>query len=466
MDLNKTNSFLTILFVLLFTPIFAISQVGKENVLSKAIRLFDKQNYTEAETLFVKVLNEHPDDFMVNYFYGACRTENNHFTSSDLNYLIKANKEVSPVDINYYFGIQYHARSNWERALKFYNKYNSTAPLSESEKQKLLEKIQQCYDKINPYKKYMVDENKDNIGEMVSINNSTNVDSLSEKVKAIIDTANINEIPINITSPASAEIIVEKERPTGEPIAFYINNEITYLNTSQFKTKEGKELFRKGDSKQKELDFTLKKVDRLRKDYANAKTREEKKSIGEIILLLENETYTFKNDATQFLFQAKNIESEYWRNASQEETEKFIQELNQISTQIEIEKEMDKETNIDSIPFIDPNILLGNNESILSPEKSTSDNLIYKIQIGAFSKNLPSYIKRLFKKLSLIRKIENYTDENGVVVYTTGNLTNYEDAVKMQNRVRQEGVKDAYIVPYFKRKRITLTQAKDLEKKR
>ena len=49
-----------------------------------------------------------------------------------------------------------------------------------------------------------------------------------------------------------------------------------------------------------------------------------------------------------------------------------------------------------------------------------------------------------------------------MVVYTTGNLTNYEDAEKMKNQVRQEGIKDAYIVPYLKGKRITLEQAKEL----
>ena len=75
---------------------------------------------------------------------------------------------------------------------------------------------------------------------------------------------------------------------------------------------------------------------------------------------------------------------------------------------------------------------------------------------------MPSYKKRLFDKLSLIRKIEKYTDDKGVVVYTTGNLTNYEDAEKMKNQVKQEGIKDARIVPYLKGKRITLEQAKEL----
>ena len=53
--------------------------------------------------------------------------------------------------------------------------------------------------------------------------------------------------------------------------------------------------------------------------------------------------------------------------------------------------------------------------------------------------------------------------DKGVVVYTTGNLSTYEDAVKMQNQVRQEGVEDAFVVPYFNGKRITLKEAKEIE---
>ena len=93
-----------------------------------------------------------------------------------------------------------------------------------------------------------------------------------------------------------------------------------------------------------------------------------------------------------------------------------------------------------------------------------SDELIYKIQIGAYSKGLPAYVERLFKKLSVIRKIDHYTDENGVTVYTTGNLTNLDDALKLQEQVRQEGVEDAFVVPYFNGKRITLKQAKEIAK--
>ncbi|WP_372936522.1 SPOR domain-containing protein, partial [Mariniphaga sediminis] len=96
-------------------------------------------------------------------------------------------------------------------------------------------------------------------------------------------------------------------------------------------------------------------------------------------------------------------------------------------------------------------------------KQQKSEGLVYKVQIGAYSRGVPSYRQRLYKKLSLIRKIENYTDENGVVVYTTGNLTNLDDGEKMKEQVRQEGIEDAVVVPYFNGKRITLEQAKKIE---
>jgi len=463
MNLKKTNSFLTILFVLLFFPILAISQVTEGNITSKAIQLFDNMKFAEAETLFKDILTEKPEDFMVNYFYGACRTENNHFTNSDLECLIKANQEVSPININYYFGVQYHARSNWERALKFYNKYNSLASLSRNEKQQILEKIQQCYDKVNPYEEYMIEENNNEIIEVAIVNSSTNKDSIQKTEKNIPDSATIVETPIPVSRPAILESVVKDKTPTGESISFKINNEITYLYTSHFKTEQGKSLFEKGFSKQKELDFSLQRTDVLREKYKQAKTTDAKKLIGQEILTMENNLYSLKIETNKNFAQAKNLEYEYWQNARREETNEFIEEINQISKN---KKNEIRSIERDKSTFIDPNILLGNNAVISLNEETTNNDLIYKIQLGAYSRGLPSYIKTLFNKLALIRNIETYRDEKGVVVYTTGNLTNYDDAIKMQNQVRQEGVEDAYVVPYFKGKRITLKEAKELEAER
>ena len=456
MNLIKTNLYSLIFLFLVITPILAVSQTEQVNELTKAIQLFDKGNFVEAEPLFRKILDEKPADFMVNYFYGACRTENNHFTNYDLECLISANQEVSPININYYFGIQYHARSNWERALKFYNKYKSTASLSKNDKQKISEKIQQCYDKINPYEEFMVDENVETVLPVAVINGqSPEIDSAKTELENQ-DSIITSETMLITTPETTVEV------PKGELINFKINNEITYLYTSHFKTEEGKDLFLKRDSLQKVLDYSLTNVNVLREEYSSATTRSEKNSIGEKILAYENEIYQLKSDVPEFFIQAKNIENEYWENATPEEIEKFNEELALISEENKANTTAIETTIVNATTFINPKILMNGNENIIPANERDDNDLIYKIQIGAFSRGVPSYKKRLFDKLSLIRKIENYTDKKGVVVYTTGNLTNYEDAAKMKNQVRQEGIKDAYIVPYLKGKRITLEQAKEL----
>lgn len=462
MRLKKPNSFLTILYVLLFVPFFTFSQGNQNNPLAKAIQLFDNKNYTDAEPLFKAILIEKSDDFMVNYFYGACRTENNHFTNFDMECLIKANKEVSPININYYFGIQYHARSNWERALKFYNKFNSSAKLVEEEKNSILNKIQQCSDKVNPFEQYMVSEDLTATVEVTTTIDSTNTINETELTDSIMSAISEKEI-IQALIESEPEKVIQKE----ELIHFEINNNILYLYTSQFKTEEGKTLFKEGSTKQKELNNVLKRSESLRLKYKDAASAQEKKLIGQEILLLESTTYSLKKEVALLFYQAKNSENKYWHNTGSDEIKVFQKEMDRLNLINTKQSEINEEAELNSTNYIDPSILLANKGTITSSleEKPVNNELVYKIQLGAYSRGLPDYIKRLHKKLSYIRKIENYTDEKGIVVYTTGNLSNLKDAEKMKKQVRQEGVKGASVVPYLKGKRITLTQAKELQEK-
>jgi predicted Zn-dependent protease len=89
---------------------------GQQDVSAvKAMQLFDAGNYSEAEKFFRILLEEDPGNPMLNYYYGASRTENGHFDDKDLKHLQQAGKNVTPDRLNYYLGIQYHARNNWNR---------------------------------------------------------------------------------------------------------------------------------------------------------------------------------------------------------------------------------------------------------------------------------------------------------------------------------------------------------------
>ncbi len=128
-----------------------MATTDQENPLTKAIQLFDKRKFTEAETAFKKLIDERPEDFMINYFYGASRTENGFYSDADLGYLEKASKEVYPIDIDYYFGVQYHAKNLFNKALIHYKNFRKVASDEEQIRVELAVKMELCEQRKNPF---------------------------------------------------------------------------------------------------------------------------------------------------------------------------------------------------------------------------------------------------------------------------------------------------------------------------
>ncbi len=447
----------------MFSNVWVISAAEQDNKTERAFQLFDAKNYTEAEPLFQQLIQEKPNLLMLYYYYGACRTENQKYSEFDLIQLLNANPNEAPAKINYYLGIQYQAQNNWEQALKYFNIFKLKSTVEEQTEINLSEKIQQCFNRENPYSEMVIKPE-----EIVPVENTTTTDIASTDSVSIPDTLitadtvfkNTVQEEIQDTVPGPAPVKQEKIKT----IEFQVNDQITYFSPDQFKTEDGKTNFEQGQLKQNQLNSILEKIENLRNQYQTAQSSEEKNTIGSLIIPLETETFSLKEEVTQLFFQAQNTENAYWENATAEETESFLKELKEfVEKPVEESNNQMSATNTDSVILIDPSILFHEETEALTEEKPTNDELVYKIQIGAYSRGLPAYVDRLFKKLSVLRKIDHYTDEKGVVVYTTGNLTNYEDAVIMQKQVKQEGAEDALVVPYFNGKRITLGEAKKIE---
>lgn len=504
MQLKSTILVLTIFLQILFVPFWAYSKTFQENPLTKAIQLFDREKFSEAEPLFKKILDQRPDDFMVNYFYGACRTENGHYTEQDLNYLIKASKEVTPLNIDYYFAIQYHAKNQWEKALVYYKLYKEIASFNEQEKVKLSQKIEQCASHVNPFTETETNETVEKTmttivmaegisanvaepnsveGEKIQIANTVVNDSVNpvreEKIEVLAEiqesdsksdsTSEFSELESDtlVIQQPVLNLVSEtiKVKQNDERINFNINDEITYLKLSNFQTAEGELYFKEGNIKQTGLDEIIKQTENLRSIYTNSKSRVERDSVGQQILELERKTYELKKVVNQLFAQSKTAENGFWQNALPVEKETFIKQLNAI-TEEEKKNDIKDKTVAESTELVVIPVLIENEEVEKPAPKANNSGITYKIQIGAYSRGIPNNMKSVFNKISLIRKVDNYTDEKGVVVYTTGNLTNYDDAVLMQNQVRQEGVKDPIIAAYLNGKRINLEQAKETEKQK
>ena len=450
---------------------------NQENPLSQAIRLYDKGNFSDAEVILKKLLDEKPDHLMVNYYYGACRTENGHYGTNEIIYLLNGSLGEAPLKTDYYIGVQYHAKNRFNEALKYYTLFKDKTDDATAQEVKLAEKMQQCREKINPFK-----QNE----EAVEVTDTTDVmpaaiprESAPESFNPIIgetgivpETSDSTEIfaandSVLIDSTIADSIvpqpkIIEEPIETevlSEPINFVVNAEITYPDTTFFKTKKGLKLYTEGTAKHAELEQTINNTDDLRKQYGSTTSYTERQTLGKQILDKETTIFQLRAAAEELLLKSQQEENSYWQDASYEEIEIFKKQADEYLAAYNSQSIPEKP---DSIILVAPPIAPVNRTTASETDDTTEDELIYKIQLGAYSRGLPAYVKRLFDKLSYIRKIENYTDENGIVVYTTGNLTNYDDAVKMQEQVRQEGVEDAYVVPYFNGKRITLSEAKEI----
>ena len=500
-----------ILFLFLLLVVHTTGFAGNQNVSAiRAMQLFDAGNYAEAEKMFGILLEEEPRNPMLNYYYGASRTETGNFSDEDLNRLLLAGKNVTPDRLNYYLGIQYHARNNWDQALKFYNQFRLSVPESDQQELQLATKIQQCYDKINPFAENTIVQNPE--PEEISANKTEHADEsivLQEANEDFVIEAEPDTLPQNTEPDETAQNFQEEnlqpeekpesdteksetetdisesqsdfnidrkvlpdlpgvkatyELPEGEQIEFQVNSAITYFFDSQFQTDEGKTFFEQGNALKQELEQKIREANKLRENYSNEKNPAVKAELGEKILSLENDSYNLQSEINRQFSSARNAENQYWNSAGSIATYNFQVELEKIQSALKGETVNTEEsrTQRDSVT-VPPAAVSEFFETNPAISSNQNDKLVYKIQIGAYSRGVPAYRQRLYKKLSFIRKIENYTDEKGVVVYTTGNLSNLEDAEKMRNQVKQEGIQDAVVVPYFNGKRITLEQAKKIE---
>ncbi len=468
MQLKLATPVLTLLLLVLFVPLWANSTYStylQENPLTKAIQLFDKGMYAEAEPLFKELIDLQPDDFMINYFYGACRTNNGHYSDQDLAFLLRASKEVYPIDIDYYIGVQQHARNNWKNAMARYEAYKKSASPDDQRIMGLAEKMEQCRNQINPFTSNQKIEPAPLLRKVeekaeAEAKAETGIEAEAEMEGSM--QYEVEQDSVIITENESGMSDKEEVEIESIPIHFNINQQITYRSSAQFKTREGKELFERGNTKQQELDRTLSIAKILRDRYDSIRSQSERDSLGQLILSAENQAYELKEETNQLWVQSKMAEKEYWKNATLDELDRFLMSEAD-SAEKSKAKNKGHETLSDSTELLIPDILIGERGMEKPASEASSADLIYKIQIGAFSRGIPNYLKPMFEKLSLLRKVETYTDEKGVTVYTTGNLTKLDDALVMQKQVRQEGAEDAYIVPFLKGKRITLEQAKKIE---
>lgn len=247
-------------------------------------------------------------------------------------------------------------------------------------------------------------------------------------------------------------------------IEFQVNSDINYLSFRHFIKPEAKKAFFNAWIKELELKKLLTQTDSLRKVYSHASDNQ-KEQIASTILKNEQQTIQLNEEIPTLYQNAREIEDKYWQTAATEELNSFRKKLSQFkdsldqaARKIQEQNEKNAENSIDTL------LLLPDKVNTTEAKAETNPEIIYKIQIGAFKGKIPEPANKLIKKLSVIRKVENYVDDKGVKVFTTGNLRTYQEAVTLQSQVKQEGVKSPVVAAYHKGKRITVAEAKKINK--
>ncbi|TKG95537.1 hypothetical protein EYV94_08840 [Puteibacter caeruleilacunae] len=493
---------------------------------AKGIELFEDGEFKLALPIFSDLQKLYPDDNKLNYYYAVCLLETNNKEANPAQILNDLKASELPSNYFYYLGKANQEQENWQLAVNAYREYMKIAPSKTIKKLKLQESLDICRQKALLKKKEVVQEvpkepvrtdikelqdalhaevaskEKEEETQVIKIEiteeeipeEKTSEDEIFKK-----DTSRNNEEPatINFEEPTPdtiqsntehIEVIEVDSMATEEPIEeiqeekqsdtivavetqssytdtinFQINNAITYRRLSQFKTEEGKKAFTEIKSLQDDFNESSKKMTDLRAQYATATDSQSKEEIAGKILVLEPELLRLRRELDSANFNTRKFESAYWSSATQEQIDQLNQENSAVIEWLTKPQQTDQVSDVFSIRTATKHKDKSDSKSDDKAEEDQQERgLVYKIQIGAYSRGLPTYVKRLYEKLSIIRKIDNYKDEKGVVVYTTGHLKSYQDALRLQKQVRLEGVKDAFVAAYNDGKRISLKEARKL----
>ncbi|MCF8363135.1 MAG: SPOR domain-containing protein [Prolixibacteraceae bacterium] len=460
-------------FVLVFSLNISVAQSNE----TLAKELFEDRQYARALPHFEELHRLYPNEAVFQYYYGVCLTETNQFGLKTRKLLLQSAQGKVPSNVFFFIAKNYHADNNFETALQYYERFDDYARNKEKRKVDFKEFYNLCLDGENPFDEIKKEPAAQPVAEKPD---NKKTDKTPSQETPANNEEKLEVADMQKTSkpdPKDDMVLSIPKELNNSLINFSVIGNINYLKFDQFKTNEGKIAFLEGDKNSRQLKQTIKTTDSLRNVYKNTTNSEVKKEIAEKVVELELEAIKLKSSADNAFNKARKNEIEYWGPAPEHVLSSLIEENDSIkkAQKVKLTQKESKELHqtIDikpdsaiSQPALTDSTDIKNNGQETPQEEDTEEtnNIRYKVQIGAYSKGLPGYVERLYNKLSVLRRIEHYTDDNGIVVYTVGDVGNYDDALQLQKQIRQEGIKDAFVVAYNNGKRITLSEAREIQK--
>jgi hypothetical protein len=241
---------------------------------------------------------------------------------------------------------------------------------------------------------------------------------------------------------------------------FQVNAEITYHTFDHFVKDEGRETFYRAWTKEQEQKRIVQETDSMRKVYATA-SNEQKEAMAVLILNNEKKVIALSEEFPGLYQSARDLELQFWQAASQDEKVRFQEKIKIFRDSVnQISGKSENAVVVNEVP---DTMFVYTPPTTLQETKSTEETgIVYKIQLGAFKGKTPDVAEKALQKLAVLRKVENYKDEKGMTIYTTGSLRVYGEAEILRDQVKQEGMKNPIIIAFQNGKRTTVQEARKL----
>lgn len=475
---------------------------------NRAIELFHSGKFSEALPLFRKLSDSYPSDYLLKYFTGACMIETGNYSKeTEMNLLLAGTREV-PAKVFYYLARYYHAREDWDSAVRFYNRFRNNAQPADVAALRTEELKQLAYSHTNPYQGSNINfpTSSEPAPALTETTPPVSTEPAPVRPSAERQIPGVEQAEVTVPEPLivvpepeviaelkeandtlglSAEVLlpgVEDAQEYSEPaetvpaqvtetagkpvlpqvsfIHFQVNSQVTYLTEELFQVAEARGAWQEGNARQAELNSLIGTLSQLRDQYQRTVNPADRDQLANRIISLERESLTLRAESEQLIQKARSLEQAWWADADFDTYSKFRQVTDSL---LRLEEEV-RRAALPPPPVIDESLISGETEE--EDEEGAGEpgpeTVIYMVQLGSFKGKLPVRTQALFDKIAKIRTIDTMENEDGSTVYTTGNMRTFSDGLALQNQVRLEGVKDAFVIAIQDGKRIPLPDAKRL----
>lgn len=428
---------LTIVFT--FTAFFSFGIENEREVKKQ----FEEKQYNLVLGYFEQHFQAEPENRQYAYYYGVCLSETGQMGQKALETLLKASSGEVPNDVWLYIGKNFHALSDFPNALNHYQHYGTLASKKEKKITGLDSLINLTRQGENPFQALV----------------------LVEKPAEPVDTISQVKVP----RPEIPQVLLDTL------IEFRLTPDIFYRHIRQFRDDVALGACIDGWLGERKIDSLTVQTSRLRMEYAGTSGVNDRQHLAGQIVDCERQLLELQPQVEQQFLLAREKELKVWEKVTPEQlmwlsqtNDSLLLDWNLKHQPVVIEEPVDDQ-------YVEADSILSDSLSVkISADSLTAEivlpvqpeqMLVYKVQIGTYRGKLPASVDKLFQRLAILRKIDKAVNDKGDDVYTVGELRNFQDAIKLQQQIRLEGIKDAFVVVYHSGKRITLEEAKKLSEK-